>query len=61
MERRTAGHLAAQVKAATLQLPIDHPVAKRLGDLILDKLGANPCSSPSPPAAAGAAPRFEPL
>ena len=38
--RRTAGHLAAQVKS-NLQLPIDHPVAKRLGDLILDKLGSN--------------------
>ncbi|MBT2186825.1 Fe2+-dependent dioxygenase [Sphingobium nicotianae] len=39
--RATAGHIAARVKANE-QLPLDHPVAKRLGDLILDKLSRTP-------------------
>lgn len=39
--RLTAGHLAAQVKS-NLQLPIDSPVAARMGNLILDKLAKNP-------------------
>lgn len=39
--RATAGHLAAQVKSNG-QLPLDHPVAGQLGNLILDKLGRNP-------------------
>lgn len=39
--RATAGHLAAQVKD-NLQLPLDSPVAQKLGTLILDKLGTNP-------------------
>ena len=37
----TAGHLAARVKR-NLQLPLDSPLAKQLGNLILDRLGANP-------------------
>lgn len=37
----TAGHLAAKVKS-NLQLPIHSPLAARLGNLILDKLGQNP-------------------
>ena len=37
----TAGHLAAQVKS-NLQLPIDSPLAQKMGNLILDKLGKNP-------------------
>ncbi|MGE8397700.1 MAG: Fe2+-dependent dioxygenase [Comamonas sp.] len=37
----TAGHLAAKVKS-NLQLPIQSPLAARLGNLILDKLGKNP-------------------
>ena len=39
--RKTAGHLAARVKS-NLQLPLDHPLGKQIGDLILDRLGANP-------------------
>lgn len=39
--RATAGHLAIKVKA-NLQLPIDSPLAKQMGDLILDRLGASP-------------------
>ncbi|HEY4665417.1 MAG TPA: Fe2+-dependent dioxygenase [Comamonas sp.] len=39
--RATAGHLAAKVKA-NLQLPIDSPLAAKVGQLILDKLGHNP-------------------
>lgn len=39
--RATAGHLAAKVKA-NLQLPIDSPLAAKMGQLILDKLGHNP-------------------
>lgn len=36
--RKTAGHQAAKVKT-NLQLPLDHPAGKAIGDLILDKLG----------------------
>ncbi len=39
--RATAGHLAAQVKS-NLQLPDDHPVARQLGDTILQALGRHP-------------------
>lgn len=39
--RRTAGHRAALVKG-NLQLPLDHPVARTLGDLVLDRLGQCP-------------------
>ena len=39
--RATAGHIAARVKA-NQQLPLDHPIAKRLGDRILDKLSRTP-------------------
>ena len=39
--RKTAGHLAVQVKS-NLQLPLDSPVARGIGELILDKLGASP-------------------
>lgn len=39
--RATAGHLAAQVKD-NLQLPLDSPAAKQLGNLILDRLASNP-------------------
>ncbi|UAK25050.1 Fe2+-dependent dioxygenase [Sphingomonas nostoxanthinifaciens] len=39
--RTTAGHRAVTVKS-NLQLPLDHPVARQLGDLILDRLGRNP-------------------
>ena len=39
--RVTAGHLAAQVKS-NLQLPIDSPLAAKMGNLILDKLAHNP-------------------
>ncbi len=39
--RTTAGHLAAKVKS-NLQLPIDSPLAQKMGHLILDKLGKNP-------------------
>lgn len=39
--RTTAGHVAAQVKS-NLQLPLDSPVGKTIGDLLLDKLGQNP-------------------
>lgn len=39
--RTTAGHQAARVKA-NLQLPLDHPAAKQLGDLILDRLSRTP-------------------
>ena len=38
--RATAGHLSSQVKN-NLQLPYDHPVARRLGDLILKRLEQN--------------------
>lgn len=39
--RATAGHRAARVKS-NLQLPIDHPTARRLGDQIVDRLGQTP-------------------
>lgn len=39
--RATAGHIASRVKANE-QLPLDHPVAKKLGDLIIDKLSRTP-------------------
>ncbi|MEJ2804458.1 Fe2+-dependent dioxygenase [Comamonadaceae bacterium PP-2] len=39
--RQTAGHQAAQVKR-NLQLPLDHPVSKGIGDFILDRLGQTP-------------------
>ncbi|WP_260674313.1 Fe2+-dependent dioxygenase [Comamonas aquatica] len=39
--RTTAGSLAVKVKS-NLQLPIDSPIAARLGNLILDRLGRNP-------------------
>jgi PKHD-type hydroxylase len=39
--RVTAGHVAAQVKS-NLQLPLDSPVGKSMGDLLLDRLGKNP-------------------
>lgn len=39
--RTTAGSLAVKVKS-NLQLPIDSPIAARLGHLILDRLGRNP-------------------
>lgn len=39
--RRTAGHQAAQVKN-NLQLALDDPVARSLGDLILERLAATP-------------------
>ena len=39
--RTTAGHLAAKVKS-NLQLPIDSPLAQKMGQLILDKLCQNP-------------------
>lgn len=39
--RKTAGHLAARVKN-NQQLPLDHPLAKEIGHLILDRLGLNP-------------------
>jgi len=39
--RATAGPIAARGKA-TQQLPLDHPIAKRLGDRILDKLSRTP-------------------
>ncbi len=39
--RATAGHRAASVKA-NQQLPIDHPVAKTLGDRIIDSLSRTP-------------------
>ena len=39
--RITAGHLAAQVKS-NLQLPLDSSLGKKIGDLILDRLGQNP-------------------
>ncbi|WP_027016510.1 Fe2+-dependent dioxygenase [Comamonas composti] len=39
--RITAGPLAAQVKS-NLQLPLDSPTGKAMGDLILDRLGRNP-------------------
>ncbi|MGE0807876.1 MAG: Fe2+-dependent dioxygenase [Burkholderiaceae bacterium] len=38
--RATAGYQSARVKS-NLQLPEDHPVARSLGDLILDALGRN--------------------
>jgi len=39
--RATAGHMAAQVKR-NLQLPLDSPVGRDIGNLILDRLGAHP-------------------
>lgn len=39
--RTTAGHLAARVKS-NLQLPVDSPLAQKMGALILDKLSRNP-------------------
>ncbi len=39
--RVTAGSLAVQVKA-NQQLPLDSPVARAIGDRILDRLGRNP-------------------
>lgn len=39
--RATAGHRAQEVKR-NLQLPIDHPLAQRLGGMILDRLGQTP-------------------
>ena len=39
--RATAGHLAAQVKR-NQQLPLDHPLSKELGDLVLKRLGQSP-------------------
>jgi PKHD-type hydroxylase len=38
--RATAGHVAAKAKHNS-QLPLDHPVAKSLGDFILEVLGLN--------------------
>ncbi len=39
--RVTAGHLAVRAKS-NLQLPLDSPVARKLGELILARLGQNP-------------------
>lgn len=39
--RTTAGHLAARVKS-NLQLPVDSPLAQKMGTLIMDKLSRNP-------------------
>ncbi len=39
--RKTAGHLAIKVKS-NLQLPLDHPAAKQIGEFILDRLGRHP-------------------
>ncbi|SCW94268.1 PKHD-type hydroxylase [Sphingobium faniae] len=39
--RATAGHQAANVKS-NLQLPLDSPVAREWGNLILDRLGRTP-------------------
>ena len=39
--RATAGHRAQEVKR-NLQLPLDHPIAQRLGGMILDRLGQTP-------------------
>ncbi len=39
--RATAGHVAVKAKN-NLQLPLDHPVARQLGDFILGALGQNP-------------------
>jgi PKHD-type hydroxylase len=39
--RATAGHRAQGVKR-NLQLPLDHPLGKALGDLILDRLARTP-------------------
>ncbi|GGE20119.1 PKHD-type hydroxylase PiuC [Polymorphobacter glacialis] len=39
--RRTAGHRAALVKG-NLQLPLDHPLGRTLGDRIIDRLGQCP-------------------
>ena len=39
--RATAGHQAVHVKS-NLQLPLDSPVARDLGNLILDRLGRSP-------------------
>jgi PKHD-type hydroxylase len=39
--RATAGHQAAQAKD-NLQIPVDHPAARRVGEMILGALGQNP-------------------
>ena len=39
--RATAGHRAQAVKR-NLQLPLDHPLTRQLGELILDRLGRTP-------------------
>ena len=39
--RATAGHRAARVKA-NRQLPLDHPLARELGDMLLERLARNP-------------------
>jgi len=39
--RATAGHRAAEVKS-NLQLPLDSPTGKKLGDLIVDRLSRHP-------------------
>lgn len=39
--RQTAGYVAAGAKS-NRQLPLDHPVARRIGELILDRLSSNP-------------------
>lgn len=39
--RATAGHIAARVKD-NQQLPLDHPLGKQLGDLIIDRLSRTP-------------------
>jgi PKHD-type hydroxylase len=39
--RVTAGYVAAQVKS-NLQLPLDSPVGRQLGELILERLGRHP-------------------
>lgn len=39
--RATAGHRAAEVKR-NRQLPLDHPVARQLGEVILDRLARTP-------------------
>lgn len=39
--RLTAGHVAVKAKS-NQQLPLDHPLARQVGDLILNTLGKNP-------------------
>lgn len=39
--RETAGYVAAGVKS-NRQLPLDHPVARQIGELILNRLSQNP-------------------